>query len=410
MQFSFAAFPVAPPISKKSDDTLALLSSFFFKHTNNKHLDEVINVLKNIEYSELSYSRIQFAHVTQIITDLFFEHYSQSHVLKIVDSDNFSYFIKDYLINLNKDYLELNKGLLSSFNLKSIKKVISLVAISFELRLLVENTPVNEELKSYFYEFHNKSISLFYNIKEKCSVVFKDFEFPEIKNLEQEAIDFFNIFKNANFDSISLQLFKNLELIVGTKQQLWKLVQDEDKEHLLKLNEKDAEFVRNSMIDILTTFKLTNLDSIFSRLFCDLISLKLKGQYLSLNEHLTKKEFIEENLKFSFKLINKSNYLFDLISNNKNKIKIQESNNFIKIEHADSDKILLIYPYAFESCIDGFFGFSIDKELFNSGKTPDLEEVVKSNSKNYKTSSFRNKAQIAREIEDHFVIQYFFNI
>ncbi len=410
MQFSFAAFPAAPPVSKKSDLTLAKLTSFFFKHTNNEHLDEIINVLKNIEYSKLSYSRIQFAHVTQIIKELFLEHYSNSDILKIVNSDNFSYFIEENLHYLNKDYLELNKKLLSSFNLKSIKKIISLVAISFELKLLVENTPVNEKLKSDFYAFHNKSLDLFYNIKDKASLIFKDFEFPEIKNLEQEAIDFFNILKNANFESISLQIFKNLELIVGTKQQLWRLIQDEEKEHLLQLNEKNSEFVRNSMIDILTTFKLTNLDSIFSKLFCDLVCLKLRGQYLSLNEDLTKEEYIKENLEFSFKLINKSNYLSDLISNNKNKIKIQELNEFIKIEHSGSDKILLIYPYSYVSCPEGYFGFSIEKELFNSGKIPELEEVVKINSNKHQTSSFRNKAQIVREIEDQFVINHFFNI
>lgn len=410
MHLSFSSFPVAPPISKKSNETLCTLSSFFFKSNNNDYLDKVIEVLKNIEYSEISYSRIQFAHVIEIITELFLEHYSNSKVLNIVNSDNFSYFIEENLHHLNKDYLELNKKLSSSFSLKNIKRTISLLSISFELKLLVENTPTNEKIQSDFYEFHNQMLDLFYNLKEKSSFVFKDFIFPEVQDLEKESINFFNILKNSNFESISLQNFKNLELIIGTKKELWQLTQDEEKEDLIKLDKTKSEIVRNSMIEILTTFKLVNLDSIYSKLFCDLISLKLRGQYLSINEYITKEEFKKENLEFSFKLINKSNYLFDLISNNKNKIKIQEINDFIKIDHSDSNKCLLIYPYSYECCPEGFFGFSIEKELFDSGKIPNLEDVVKFNPDKYKTSSFKNKAQIVREIEDNFVIKHFFDV
>ena len=244
----------------------------------------------------------------------------------------------------------------------------------------------------------------------KSSFVFKDFIFPEVQDLEKESINFFNILKNSNFESISFQNFKNLELIIGTKKELWQLTQDEEKEDLIKLDKTKSEIVRNSMIEILTTFKLVNLDSIYSKLFCDLISLKLRGQDLSINEYITKEEFKKENLEFSFKLINKSNYLFDLISNNKNKIKIQEINDFIKIDHSDSNKCLLIYPYSYECCPEGFFGFSIEKELFDSGKIPNLEDVVKFNPDKYKTSSFKNKAQIVREIEDNFVIKHFFDV
>lgn len=163
------------------------------------------------------------------------------------------------------------------------------------------------------------------------------------------------------------------------------------------------------MIDIFTFFNYLIMDSSYSKLLCQLVSIKFYVQNLEENlEKESKIKYIEKNTKFYYELMQKTNNLFNQIKKNKhtNTIIIKEKCGNLIINHPKSDKTLVIYQhemYHKNNCYGIAFNEKIDFE-----NIPSIEDVLKIN--NLKTSCFNNKIQFLRELEQQFVQEFFFEI
>lgn len=405
----FAA-PCAPPCHKDSDELLSLLSGFFWKMYNIDFIDSIIDKLHTIEIEKLEYSRIQFIHSIDVISEAISSFYSDNTpTLKIQKSDDLTYFVEDSLNSLKKDYDLLMNDFNKNFTKKQLKKLNYLTFIATELEIFVNNVSINQNIKLDFKEFYKILISTYEELNLKAINIFKNYTYEAITDIEIEGLKNFQNLINFKYFNLSYYNLTRTSLLAGNKSILWVKTQEKDYPDNIKLSNSELEELKNSMIDIFTFYKYLIMDSSYSKVLCQLIAIKFKAQMVE--EQLykdSKKEFIKENNIFSSELIRKSNLLFNSLLPTTNKITIKESKNkkTLIVNHPLSEKTLVLYlKNMFNE--DNYYGLSFNYKI-DFSNIPKIENVLEL--EGLKTSCFYNKAHFLKEIEQKFVQEFFFEV
>lgn len=405
----FAA-PCAPPCHKDSDELLSLLSGFFWKMYDIDFIDSIIDKLHTIEIEKLEYSRIQFIHSINVISEAISSFYSNNTpTLKIQKSDDLTYFVEVSLNSLKTDYDNLMNDFNKNFSKKQLKKINNLTFIATELDIFVNNVSINKNIKLNFKEFYKTLISKYEELNLKAINIFENYTYEQITNIEKEGLKNFQNLINFKHFNISYYNLKRTSLLAGNKSELWSKIQEKEYPDNIRLSNSNLEELKNSMIDIFTFYKYLIMDSSYSALLCQLVSIKFHAQMVEENlNRKTKKDFIEENKIFSAELIKKSNLLFNFLSPSINKIIIKENKpkNTLIVNHPHSEKTLVLYLKHMENK-DNYYGVSFNYKI-DFSNIPKIEDVLEL--EGLKTSCFYNKAHFLKEIEQKFVQEFFFEV
>lgn len=405
----FAA-PCAPPCHKDSDESLSLLSGFFWKMYDTDFIDSIIDKLHTIEIEKLEYSRIQFIHSINIISEAISSFYSDNTpTLKIQKSNDLTYFVEDSLNSLKKDYDLLMNDFNKNFSKKQLKKLNYLTFVATELDIFVNNVSINQNIKLEFKEFYKILISKYEELNLKAINIFKNYTYESITEIEIEGLKNFQNLINFKHFNISYYNLTRTSLLAGNKSILWVKTQEKEYPDNIRLSNSELEELKNSMIDIFTFYKYLIMESSYSKVLCQLVAIKFHAQFIEENlSRNTKKEFIKENKIFSAELIRKSNLLFNSLLPTTNKITIKESDNkqTLIVNHPLSEKTLVLYlKNMFNE--DNYYGLSFNYKI-DFSNIPKIEDALKL--EDLKRSCFNNKAHFLKEIEQKFVQEFFFEV
>ena len=402
--------PCAPPCHKDSDELLSLLSGFFWKMYDTDFIDSIIEKLQTIDVEKIEYSRIQFIHSINIISESISSFYiNNTPTLKIKKSDDLTYFVEDSLNSLKKDYELLMNGFNKSFSKKQLTKLNYLTFIATELDVFVNNVSINEDIKTDLKAFYKDLISKYEELNLKAINIFENYTYESITNIELEALNNFQNLINFKYFNTSYYNLIRTSLLAGSKEILWSKIQEKDYPNDIRLSNSNLEELRNSMIDIFTFYKSLITESSYSKVLCQLVSVKFHAQLIEENlSSNTKEEFVEENKIFSSELIRKSNILFNSLLPSINKIIIKENKpkNTLIVNHPHSEKTLVLYLKNMENK-DNYYGVSFNYKI-DFSNIPKIEDVLEL--EGLKTSCFYNKAHFLKEIEQKFVQEFFFEV
>lgn len=402
--------PCAPPCHKDSDELLSLLSGFFWKMYDTDFIDSIIEKLHTIETEKLEYSRIQFIHSIDIISEAISSFYiNDTPTLKIKKSDDLTYFVEDSLNSLKKDYDLLMNDFNKNFSKKQLKKLNYLTFVATELDIFVTNISINENIKLEFKEFYKALISKYEELNLKAINIFKNYTYEAITEIEIEGFKNFQNLINFKYFNISYYNLTRTSLLAGNKNVLWAGTQEKEYPDNIRLSNSNLEKLRNSMIDIFTFYKSLITESSYSEVLCQLVAIKFHAQLIEENLSTnTKEEFVKENKNFSAELIRKSNILFNSLLPSINKIIIKENKpkNTLIVNHPHSEKTLVLYLKNMENK-DNYYGVSFNYKI-DFSNIPKIEDVLEL--EGLKTSCFYNKAHFLKEIEQKFVQEFFFEV
>lgn len=402
--------PCAPPCHKDSDELLSLLSGFFWKMYDTDFIDSIIEKLHTIETEKLEYSRIQFIHSIDIISEAISSFYiNDTPTLKIKKSDDLTYFVEDSLNSLKKDYDLLMNDFNKNFSKKQLKKLNYLTFVATELDIFVTNISINQNIKLEFKEFYKALISKYEELNLKAINIFKNYTYEAITEIEIEGFKNFQNLINFKYFNISYYNLTRTSLLAGNKNVLWAGTQEKEYPDNIRLSNSNLEKLRNSMIDIFTFYKSLITESSYSEVLCQLVAIKFHAQLIEENLSTnTKEEFVKENKNFSAELIRKSNILFNSLLPSINKIIIKENKpkNTLIVNHPHSEKTLVLYLKNMENK-DNYYGVSFNYKI-DFSNIPKIEDVLEL--EGLKTSCFYNKAHFLKEIEQKFVQEFFFEV